>query len=982
MIKRKGVDAVATNTLAFSWSNLTAAIWSNIVALGKWLLFNPVGQLIVLTGVFAALVVGMNKYIKSAKAQAEYTDELNQEFSELTSKITELNSELEATQNRIDELNGKETLTVVEEAELTQLHEQNKELDRELKIRQSIADIKAREIEDSTVAEFEKTKYDSTQKTVFGEVGTGGSTRYEQVDAARAVNERIDAIQSLNAELSTLRDNYEAGEITADEYTKREEELTDSIKEHESALQSVIESVQRQYNNLDNPVTEAGKQTKAALDEILDAYNNFYTASNSTPLEFFSSASEDIKAAMTSVASLKKEIDRLRDSGAETNSAGKSVGELQNEYSNLIGEMRKNEAIVDFIDMCIQMKIVTDDTDESIYELAAAFIAMMGAANNAIAPTQSLSEWYKALTAEGTQFGDSIKVLSEAYDDLSSGQEISIENTIALLDQYPELMAYYDTESKSLKITKDLLEEKFNIERGYSKESLEIKRSEAEANLEIANSALAAAQAELLKYQVMLRNDPTARLDSDVTDELGDRRAEYEAALSDVRDLKAQIDDFTNKINILDMLSLSRLSTKDKSSSSFKTKIAEFREAAEELADIRKLIDTKEAKLDLIDENDIDAQKKAINELIELHKKEQNALHKLNAERRTRIAEIADELRNAGFEVDYDSATNDFFVKNIELLKTMGSTAAEKYNDLIEKAEEYNEANVDGSLEWWNIQKQILEYEEQIQDARLEHLKDQKDLIDELIDLEKERIEQKAKDMVDAYEKEKDAFSELIDMQKEMLDLKDREREYEQDVEDKVKKISKLQAKADMLSLDDSRSAQAERAKLLEEIAELQKELDNTQRDYSSELRKDALDKEEKEFEKSIDNKIEEIEDFLDQEVRLIEKAYENISQDGANTFEKLTEYCKKYTDTSSAELQKMWDAAMNAAAEYGSLVSAIGKIAAETDLLENGSKASATNIAAAATEMKENSAKWLELEKERNTGSFMSRSSNFMDSD
>ena len=47
----------------------------------------------------------------------------------------------------------------------------------------------------------------------------------------------------------------------------------------------------------------------------------------------------------------------------------------------------------------------------------------------------------------------------------------------------------------------------------------------------------------------------------------------------------------------------------------------------------------------------------------------------------------------------------------------------------------------------------------------------------------------------------------------------------------KLKEIAKLQARIDALSLDDSREAQAERAKLLEEMAELQEDLADEQAD-------------------------------------------------------------------------------------------------------------------------------------------------------
>ena len=54
------------------------------------------------------------------------------------SEIESLNSELQITQSRIDELNAKENLSLVEQEELNRLKEANKELEREMRLKQSI----------------------------------------------------------------------------------------------------------------------------------------------------------------------------------------------------------------------------------------------------------------------------------------------------------------------------------------------------------------------------------------------------------------------------------------------------------------------------------------------------------------------------------------------------------------------------------------------------------------------------------------------------------------------------------------------------------------------------------------------------------------------------------------------------------------------------------------------------------------------------
>lgn len=83
----------------------------------------------------------------------------------------------------------------------------------------------------------------------------------------------------------------------------------------------------------------------------------------------------------------------------------------------------------------------------------------------------------------------------------------------------------------------------------------------------------------------------------------------------------------------------------------------------------------------------------------------------------------------------------------------------------------------------------------------------------------------------------------IINLRKEMIESAKDEFDYEADIADKVKEIADLQARIDQLALDDSRSAQAERNTLMQELEEKQKDLADTQRDHSVEAQTNALDK-------------------------------------------------------------------------------------------------------------------------------------------
>ena len=95
------------------------------------------------------------------------------------------------------------------------------------------------------------------------------------------------------------------------------------------------------------------------------------------------------------------------------------------------------------------------------------------------------------------------------------------------------------------------------------------------------------------------------------------------------------------------------------------------------------------------------------------------------------------------------------------------------------------------------------------------------DLIDYVMDMVQDNVERQ----IDALEDLKDKYAELIDARKEAMEVAKEEDEYEQSIADQIKEIADLQQRIDILSLDDSRDAQAQKIQLEEELAELQKEL-------------------------------------------------------------------------------------------------------------------------------------------------------------
>lgn len=403
--------------------------------------------------------------------------------------------------------------------------------------------------------------------------------------------------------------------------------------------------------------------------------------------------------------------------------------------------------------------------------------------------------------------------------------------------------------------------------------------------------------------------------------------------------------------------------------------VDKFRDALNLIDDIQNDMQVLDIKMSLIDEDDVETYQKLIAEYIELIDQEQDALHVLNNERDAEILDMIEEMNKYGLGATYDPESNKFWVAHPEKINDIKvynngvldgeatNTARENMEELVDLAEQYANENIDGSTKWWSLEQKrhsLLQEEtdllEKVQQERIEALTAERDLIDELVELEKDRIRQAGQDLIDSLEAEIDAYSEIIEKQKESLQLREKEKSYEEEVSDLIDDIADLQAKADALALDDSRAAQIERNAILEEIAEKQKELGKVQNDYAIENTEDALDDELDLFKENQNQKIDEIEDFLDDEQKLTELAYQNIQNGGQETFDKLLNYCLRYTNVSRAELTDMWNVAMAKVQEYGSLLNALGSMNFEIDMSEGNASQTSQSIV---DQMRENSTKW-----------------------
>ncbi len=213
-----------------------------------------------------------------------------------------------------------------------------------------------------------------------------------------------------------------------------------------------------------------------------------------------------------------------------------------------------------------------------------------------------------------------------------------------------------------------------------------------------------------------------------------------------------------------------------------------------------------------------------------------------------------------------------------------------------------------------------------------EELNNMKDGLDDILKYVMGMLKQRINDQIDALEDMKDAYADIISLRKEALEAAKSEADYQDKVAEKVKALAKLQARINALSLDDSRDAQAQKAKLEEEMSQLQKELADTQSDYAVDAQKSALDNMQKAYEEQKNAEIKVLEDSISSYQKLYDMAIAYIQSNWGSLYDELIAWNYQYGDELSSTITTAWENALAAAQRYGSYVNALNSIGADID--------------------------------------------------
>lgn len=236
-----------------------------------------------------------------------------------------------------------------------------------------------------------------------------------------------------------------------------------------------------------------------------------------------------------------------------------------------------------------------------------------------------------------------------------------------------------------------------------------------------------------------------------------------------------------------------------------------------------------------------------ISQKIDLLEQQKNKLHEIANTYREQLGIYREDLSKYGFTFDASGNISDI---DEVLNKHKNSVEFEKIKKLVEEYLDIQKNKIpDASKEWWDL-------ENAIKDAYKEQLNITKEIEDKITEIYKKQI----KDRIEAMNSETDKKVENLKKQKDAYNKYREEVNYKDEYEEKLANINDIQKQLDIAMRDTSLQGQKKVQELQKLLADAQKELDKHTQDKIDSDINDAFDKEMDRIEEANKNAIEQLE--------------------------------------------------------------------------------------------------------------------------
>lgn len=326
-------------------------------------------------------------------------------------------------------------------------------------------------------------------------------------------------------------------------------------------------------------------------------------------------------------------------------------------------------------------------------------------------------------------------------------------------------------------------------------------------------------------------------------------------------------------------------------------------------------------------------QEKYIRQLIDATNNQINKTNDLKNAQVGQINNFINQLRQQGFAIDYNAQSNELYINNMQHLSDLTGDAAKNAEKLLDKIQDLNDDNrdLDGSIR--DLTADVKDYYEQLEDIPEKKLEKFNDLMEEFQQSYLDQVQYQIEDLEHAMENDErlKALNEQIEALEKQNDEVDKQKEMEE------KLLAVEEAKLKLENARNQKTMQVYREGQgfvweadFDAIKDAEEELKDAQDDLNQQIRDDQLEQLEAEkeaIENSYQDRIDALQNFLDEQEYLIDKA----NREGVQSFEELRNELKKYGLDSAEYLGKATDWLNNYNNALGSLNTTVQDILASS---------------------------------------------------
>ena len=880
-------QAVAAGTAAFNIQSAAGGIFSASMYAGatavevftKALLANPLFGAAIGGLAIYGIIKAMNTLVPQMKDLEDATEKSTQAYEDAQAKTKQVKSELEGVNSQIDQLQKKGKLSITDEKDLENLKNEKKELQAELEIYQKLekakkdaaaVDIKKEleyisnnPIDFFNVNETEKSIEDA--KKILKDAGNSIASNLgnDRENIRRETQDMITAYKELAEEISKQKEKMAKESVVSEDDQKKLEEMESVYAQIGGHLSENAEKFKDWSDTLEGGGEQA-EETKGAVDNLRQSiYDAIGTTDDSTE------ATENATNAQTEYQK------QLEDAQGTLDTTSESLDNLQNVYKTLttaVDEYNSNGYL-------------SIDTLQSLLSMSDQYLSAFSMENGQLVlNTTALDQMTDSMIAAKVE-----EMQAAAVADIYALAQGNV-NQMSTLAQTAVNNLGNDASAMGKQFSSAVPDiNKFT-------EAILKAKSEAGSDTTVENFDQKA-NAIISSYQNLYKN--VTSLGSGTTRSGG---------LS-----KSGGHRYTGKSTGRKSSGGSKSGSGSKSSS--KSTKEEYKAEIDTLYAYKNALDNAKDSVDklndaLKDTDNFNEQEKILRQLIDATNNQINKTNELKNAQSAQMNNYINQLRAQGFAIDYNAFKNELYINNMQHLADFSGDTAKNLEKLIKKIQDLNDDNrsLDGSVR--DLTGNVKDYYKQLEDIPEKKLKKFNELMK---DFQQNRLDQIQNQIDDIkHEMDNDERIKAIDKQIEALEAENDTLDSQKELEEKILAVEQAKEKLANANKQKNLQVYTEDAGWQwvadpDTIKDAADELKQAQDDLNDKIKQDEIDRlnaEKDALEKSYQDRIDALQNFLDEQNYQIDKA----NREGIKSFQDLQKEMAKYGLDSAEYLGKATD--------------------------------------------------------------------------